>query len=118
MPPSVAVSFVEQATCDGFSESETVLVSKFEHASHCFLPFLLASFGWRCLDSRFLSEGKEVRLQRHAAGLSARKETRFNLWPQVKGDGHGNLSFEFTPAKSVSLNVARISRQSSARRAG
>src|ERR1035437_5178503 len=92
MPPSVAVSFVEKATCDGLSEGEMMLLSKFEHAAHCFLSLRRASRGWRCLDGRFLGEGKEVRLQRHAAGMSARKETRFNLGPQVKGDGHGNLS--------------------------
>jgi hypothetical protein len=91
MPPSVAVSFVEEATGDWLSEGETILLSKFEHAAHCFLPFRLASCGWRCLDGRFLSEGKEVRLQRHTAGMSARKQTRFDLGPQVKGDGHGNL---------------------------
>jgi len=98
----VGVFFVKEATCDGLSEGEMMLLSKFEHAAHCFLSFRLASCGWRCLDGRF-SEGKEVRLQRHAAGMSARKETRFDLGPQVKGDGHGNLSFKFTPAKSLSL---------------
>ena len=92
MPPSVAVSFVEEATCDGLSEGEMVLLSKFEHAAHCFLSFRLASCGWRCLDGRFLGEGKEIRFQGHAAGMSARKETRFNLGPQVKNNGHGNLS--------------------------
>ena len=101
----MAVSFVEEATCDGFSEGETILLSKFEHAAHCFLPFRLASCGWRCLDGRFLSEGKEVRLQRHTAGMSARKQTRFDLGPQVKGDGHGILSFKFTPGRrAVNLN--------------
>jgi hypothetical protein len=102
MPPSVAVSFVEQAPCDGLSERETVLLSKFEHAAYCFLPLRLAGCGWRCLDGRFLSERKEVRFQRHATGVSARKESRFNLGPQVKGDGHRNLSSEFTPARSLS----------------
>jgi hypothetical protein len=92
MPPSVAVSFVEEAACDGLSEGETMLLSKFEHAAHCFLSFRLASCGWRCLDGRFLGEGKEIRFQGHAAGMSARKETRFNLGPQVKNNGHGNLS--------------------------
>ena len=103
MPPSVAVSFVEQATCDGLSEGEMVLLSKFEHAAYCFLPLRLASCGWSCLDGRLLSEGKKKRFQRHAAGMSARNETRFNLGPQVKGDSHGNLSSEFTPAESPSL---------------
>jgi hypothetical protein len=53
---------MEEATRDGLSERETMLLSKFEHAAHCFLSFRLASCGWRCLDGRFLSEGKEVRL--------------------------------------------------------
>jgi hypothetical protein len=35
--------------------------------------------------------------------MGARKETRFNLGPQVKGDSHGILSFKFTPAESLSL---------------
>src|ERR1039458_8260557 len=43
MPPSVAMSFVEEATCDGLSEREAMLLSKFEHAAYCFLPFRLAS---------------------------------------------------------------------------
>src|ERR1035437_958394 len=103
MPPSVAVSFVEEATRDGLSEGEMILLSKFEHALHCFLAFRLASCGWRCLDGRFLGEGKEIRFQGHAPGMSARKETRFDLGPQVNGDGHGNLSSKFTPAKSLSL---------------
>jgi hypothetical protein len=60
--PSVAVSFVEEATGDGLSEGEMILLSKFEHAAHCFLPLRLASCGWRCLDGRFLGEGKEIRL--------------------------------------------------------
>jgi hypothetical protein len=107
MPPSVAVSFVEEAARDGLSEGEMMLLSKFEHAAHCFLPLRLASCGWRCLDGSFLSEGKEVRLQRHTAGVSARKETRFDLGPQVKGDGHGILSFKFTPAESPALMTVR-----------
>src|ERR1035441_8976685 len=82
MPPSVAVPFVEEATGDGLSERETMLLSKFEHAAHRFLPLRLAGCGWRCLDGRFLSERKEVRFQRHAAGMSARNETRFNLGPR------------------------------------
>jgi hypothetical protein len=86
------MSFVEEATCDGLFEGETVLLAKFEHAAHGFFPLRLASCGWRCLDGRFLGEGQEIRLQRHAAGMSARKETRFNLGPQVKNNGHGNLS--------------------------
>jgi hypothetical protein len=91
MPPLLAMSFVEETACDGLSEGETMLLSKFEHAAHGFLSFRLASCGWRCLDGRFLGEGKEIRFQWHAAGMSARKETRFNLGPQVKNDGHGNL---------------------------
>src|ERR1017187_5767396 len=91
MPPSVAVSFVEEATRDGLSQREAMLLAKFEHAAHCFLPFCLTGCGWRWLDGRFLGERKKIRLQRHAAGMSARKETRFNLGPQVKGDGHGYL---------------------------
>src|ERR1035437_7269831 len=87
MPPSVAVSFVEAAACDGLSEGETMLLSKFEHAAHCFLPLRLASCGWLCPDGRFLGEGKEIRSQGHAAGMSAHKETRFNLGPQVKYNG-------------------------------
>src|ERR1019366_10738240 len=94
-------SFVEEGKRDGLSEGEMVLLSKFEHAAHRFLPFRLAGCCWRCLDGRFLGEGKEIRLERHAAGMSARKETRFNLGPQVKGDGHGNLSSKFTPARSL-----------------
>jgi hypothetical protein len=92
MPPSVAVSFVEEAACDGLSEGEMMLLSKFEHAAHGFLSFRLATCGWRCLDGRFLGEGKEIRFQGHAAGKSARKKARFNLGSQVKSDGHGNLS--------------------------
>jgi hypothetical protein len=92
MLPSVAVSFVEEAACDRLSEGEPVLLSKFEHAAHCFLSLRLASCGWRCLDGRFLGEGKEIRFQWHAAGMGARKETRFNLGPQVENNGHGNLS--------------------------
>src|ERR1039457_5089104 len=103
MPPSVAVSFVEQATCDGLSEREMMLLSKFEHAAHGFLSFRLASCGWSCLDGRLLSERKQKRFKRHAASIRARNETRFKLGPQVKGDGHGNLSSEFTPAESSSL---------------
>src|ERR1035438_4281062 len=83
MPPSVAVSFVEEGTRDGLSERETMLLSKFEHAAHRFLPLRLAGCGWRCLDGRFLSERKEVRFQRHATGVSARQQTCFNLGPQV-----------------------------------
>src|SRR5664280_2035122 len=78
MPPSVAVSFVEEATRDGLSQREAMLLAKFEHAAHCFLPFCLTGCGWRWLDGRFLGERKKIRLQRHAAGMSARKETRFN----------------------------------------
>ena len=92
MLPSVAVSFMKEAACDGLPEGETMLLSKFEHAAHGFLSFRLASCGWRCLDGRFLGEGKEIRFQWHAAGMSARKETRFNLGPQVKNNGHGKLS--------------------------
>jgi hypothetical protein len=92
MPPLLAMSFVEETACDGLSEGETMLLSKFEHAAHGFLSFRLASCGWRCLDGRFLGEGKEIRFQRHAAGMSARQETCFNFGPQVKNDGHGNLS--------------------------
>ena len=73
MLPSVAVSFVEKAACDWLSEGEMVLLSKFEHAAHGFLSFRLASCGWRCLDGRFLGEGKEIRFQWHAAGMSARR---------------------------------------------
>ena len=88
----MAVSFVEEGTRDGLSEGEMVLLSKFEHAAHGFLSFRLASCGWSCLDGRLLSEGKKKRFQRHAAGMSARNETRFNLGPQVKNNGHSNLS--------------------------
>jgi len=95
MPPSAAVSFVEETTRDGLPEGEVVLLSKREHALHSFLAPRLGSHGWRLLDRRFFSEGKDICFQRHAAGLSARKETRFNLGPQVKSDGHGNLSFLF-----------------------
>jgi hypothetical protein len=62
MPPSVAVSFVEETTRDWLSEGETMLLSEFKHAAHCFLAFRLASCFWRCLDGRFLGEGKKVRL--------------------------------------------------------
>jgi hypothetical protein len=62
MPPSAAVSFMEEATCDGFSERETVFLPEFEHAPHRFLPFRLAGCGWRCLDGRLLGEGKKIRL--------------------------------------------------------
>jgi len=103
MPPSVAVSFVEEATRDELSEGEMMLFSKFEHTAHCLLSLRLASCGWRWLDGRFLGQGNEIRLQRHAAGMSARKETRFNLGPQVKGDGHDNLFSKFTSAESLSL---------------
>src|ERR1035437_1342273 len=106
MPPPVAVPFAQQATCDGLSEHEMMLLSKFEHAAYCFLPLRLAGCGWRCLDGRFLSERKEVSFQRHATGVSARNETRFNLGPQVKGDGHGNLSFKFTPRPPCSRKSA------------
>ena len=74
----MAVSFVEQATCDGLSEREMMLLSKFEHAAHGFLSFRLASCGWSCLYGRLLSEGKKKRFQRHAAGMSARNETRLD----------------------------------------
>jgi hypothetical protein len=92
MPPSVVVSFVKEAACDGLSKGEMMLLSEFEHAAHGFLSFRLASCGWRCPDGRFLGEGKEIRFQGHAAGMSARQETRFNLGPQVKNNGHGNVS--------------------------
>ena len=69
-----------------------MFLSKFEHAAYSFLSSPLGCRGWHWLDRRFLSEGKDICFQRHAAGMSARKETRFNLWPQVKSDGHGNLS--------------------------
>ena len=37
--------------------------------------------------------------------MSARQQTRFDLGPQVKGDGHGNLFFKFTPGRrAVNLN--------------
>jgi len=99
------MSFVEEATGDGLSEGEMILLAKFEHAAYCFLPLRLASCYWRCLDGRFLSEGKEVRLQRHTGGMSARKKTRFDLGPQVKCDGHGILFFKFTPGRrAVNLN--------------
>jgi hypothetical protein len=62
MPPSAAVSFMKEGACDGLSEGETMLLSKFEHAAHCFLTFRLAGCRWSCLDGRFLSEGKKVRL--------------------------------------------------------
>jgi hypothetical protein len=88
------MSFVEETACDGLSEGETMLLSKFEHAAHGFLSFRLASCGWRCLDGRFLGEGKEIRFQGHAAGKSARKKTLFNLGPQVKNNGHRKLSSE------------------------
>jgi hypothetical protein len=93
MPPSVAVSFVEEVTRGRLSKGEMILLSKFEHAAHCLFSFRLDSRGWRWLYSRFLSEGKDIRIQRHAAGMSAREETRFNLGPQVKGDGHVILPF-------------------------
>jgi hypothetical protein len=57
MLPSAAVSFVEEVACDGLSEGEMMLLSKFEHAAHGFLSFRLASCGWRCLDGGFLGEG-------------------------------------------------------------
>jgi hypothetical protein len=101
MPPSVAVSFVEEATRDRLSEGEMMLLSKLEHAAHCLFSFLLDSRGWRWLYSRFFSEGKDIRIQRHAAGIRARKETRFNLGPQVKGDGHVILPSKFTPARPI-----------------
>ena len=41
MPPSVAVPSVEETACDGLSEGEMVLLSKFEHAAHGFLSFRL-----------------------------------------------------------------------------
>jgi hypothetical protein len=100
MPPSVAVSFMQEAACDRLSKGEKVLLSKFEHAAHCFLSFRLARCGWRCVDGRFLSEGNEIRFQGHAAGMSARKETRFNLGPQVKNNGHGNLSSGGKPGRT------------------
>src|ERR1035437_5714096 len=89
MPPSVAVSFVEEATRDGLSEGEMILLSKFEHALHCFLAFRLASCGWRCLDGRFLGEGKEIRFQGHAPGSvslfprrgSGRPDSANRNWP-------------------------------------
>jgi hypothetical protein len=62
MPPSVAVSFVEEAAGDGLSERETMLLPKFEHASHSFRPFRLAGCRWWCLNGRVLSEGKEIHL--------------------------------------------------------
>jgi hypothetical protein len=62
MPPSVAVSFMEETTGDGLSEGETMLLPEFEHAAHRFPPFRLAGRGWRCLAGRFLGEGKEIRL--------------------------------------------------------
>jgi hypothetical protein len=94
------MSFVEETACDGLSEGETMLLSKFEHAAHGFLSFRLASCGWRCLDGRFLGEGKEIRFQGHAAGVSARQETCFNFGPQVKNDGHGNLSSGGKPGRA------------------
>jgi hypothetical protein len=117
MPPSAAVHFVEETTRDGLAEGEVVLLSKREHALHSFLSPRLGSHGWRLLHRRFLSEGKDICFQRHAAGMSARKETRFNLWPQVKSDGHGNLSsilrqliastvVHRTNAKSLSTHAA------------
>jgi hypothetical protein len=93
MPPSAAVSFMEETTRDGLSEAEVVLLSKCEHALHGFLSPRLGCRGWHWLTGRFLSEGKDVCFQRHAAGMSARKETRFNLGPQVKSNGHDKLSF-------------------------
>ena len=94
------MSFVEETACDGLSEGETMLLSKFEHAAHGFLSFRLASCGWRCLDGRFLGEGKEIRFQGHAAGMSARQETRFNLGPQVKNNGHGKPSSGGKPGRA------------------
>jgi hypothetical protein len=98
MPASAAMSFVEETACDGLSKGKMMLLSKFEHVAHCFLSFRLAGCSWRCLNGSFLSERKEVRFQRHTAGMSARKKACFNLRPQVKGDSHGILSFKFTPA--------------------
>jgi hypothetical protein len=100
MLPSVAVSFVEEAACDRLSEGESMLLSKLEHAAHGFLPLRLAGCGWRRLDGCFLGERKEIRFQGHAAGMSARKETRFNLGPQVKNNGHGNLSSGSKPGRT------------------
>ena len=56
------MSFVEEATCEGLSEGETMLLSKCEHAADGFLSFHLASCGWSRLDGRLLSEGKDIRL--------------------------------------------------------
>jgi hypothetical protein len=53
---------MEEATCDGLSEREAMLLPEFEHAAHRFFPFRLAGCGWSCLDGRFLGEGKQVRL--------------------------------------------------------
>ena len=85
---------MEEAACDRLSEGESMLLSKLEHAAHGFLSLRLAGCRWRCPDGRFLGERKEIRFQGHAAGKSARKKTLFNLGPQVKSDGHGNLSSE------------------------
>jgi hypothetical protein len=109
MPASAAVSFVEEATCDGLSEGEMMVLSKLEHVAHCFLSSRLAGCSWRCPNGSFLSERKEVRFQRHTAGMSARKEACFNLRPQVKGDSHGVLSSKFTPAQPCS-KVDRLSK--------
>jgi hypothetical protein len=83
---------MEEAACDRLSESEMIRLSKFEHGAHGFLSLRLAGCRWRCPDGRFLGERKEIRFQGHAAGMSARNQARFNLWPQVTNDGHGNLS--------------------------
>jgi hypothetical protein len=97
------VSFVEETARDGFSEREAMFLSKFEHAAHRFLSLRPLSCVWRCLSDRFLGEGKEIRLQKHAAGLRTRQETRFNFGPQMKSNGHGYLSFEFTPTAQAGL---------------
>src|ERR1035438_8669569 len=67
MPPSVAVSFVEQAPCDGLSERETVLLSKFEHgrtASSRFVWPVAVGAAWTAASSaserRYASNGMQI----------------------------------------------------------
>jgi hypothetical protein len=93
MPPSVAVSFMQELAGNRLAEREVMLLTEFEHTPHGFLARRLWG-GTGCgLASCFLSEGEEVLLQSHTAGLGRREETCFDFRLQVKGDRHGRFCF-------------------------
>jgi hypothetical protein len=89
MPPSVAVSFMQELARNRLAEREVMLLPEFEHAPHGFLARRVCSWAGCCLEGCFLGEGKDVLLQSHAAGFGPREKACLDFRLQVKGNCHG-----------------------------